>query len=486
MEEKKEVEAFVAEGGRRPTGDTNASGGEAEVEDGPGWEPEESLEEEVRIPRLMSTKKGRTLSKPASGAESSPVKVSPEQKLMILDTWHRSGLPAGDFSAIVGINRYTLVGWKKKFEQYGPAGLMEKARGAKKGSRLPEVTKRAILMIKEQNPEYGCQRISDMLLRGPALPASPGAVAKVLKDAGYEFEEEETRPNPEKVRSFERARPNQMWQTDIFTFLLKRQNRRVYLTGYMDDNSRFITSYGLYASATAALVMEVMRAGISSYGAPEEILTDNGPQYATWRGKSAFTKELEKRGIKHVVAHKKRPQTLGKIERFWGTLWRECIETSIFVDMEDARKRIGLFVDYYNFQRPHQGIDGLVPADRYFEAAPDVHRTLKDRVSANALDIARNGMPKEPFYLTGQVGGKAFSVHAEGERMILTKEGEERKEIDLAGPEAAPPKPEYPESVSTHGEVIHEEVQDEALAPGESPLDAGLEEIYGGVEGGVE
>src|SRR5690606_358509 len=30
-------------------------------------------------------------------------------------------------------------------------------------------------------------------------------------------------------RSFERAKPNQLWQTDLFTFVLKRQNRRVYL-----------------------------------------------------------------------------------------------------------------------------------------------------------------------------------------------------------------------------------------------------------------
>jgi len=31
--------------------------------------------------------------------------------------------------------------------------------------------------------------------------------------------------------------------------------------------------------------------------------------------------------------------SLGKIERFWGTLWRECIESSVFVDLEDARRR---------------------------------------------------------------------------------------------------------------------------------------------------
>ena len=109
----------------------------------------------------------------------------------------------------------------------------------------------------------------------------------------------------------------------------------------------------------------------------QEILTDNGTQYVTWRGKSQFTKELEKRGIKQIVATPQRPQTLGKIERFWGTLWRECVESAVFLDLDDARRRIGLFIDHYNFQRPHSGIDGLVPADRFFQAAPEVLATLK-------------------------------------------------------------------------------------------------------------
>jgi len=166
--------------------------------------------------------------------------------------------------------------------------------------------------------------------------------------------------------------------------------------------------------------MEVLRAGLASHGAPQEILTDNGTQYVTWRGKSAFTKELEKRGIKQVVAKPRRPQTLGKIERFWGTLWRECVEAAVFLDLADARQRIGWFMDHYNFARPHQGLDGLVPADRFFGAAPEVLKTMKARLAANALELARHGRPKNPFYLTGQVGGTPFSVHAEGERVILT------------------------------------------------------------------
>src|SRR5204862_5290677 len=115
------------------------------------------------------------------------------------------------------------------------------------------------------------------------------------------------------------------------------------------------------------------------------------------------------------------PQTLGKIERFWGTLWRECLARAVFIDLGDAQRRIGLFLDHYNFQRPNQGIDGLVPADRFFGAAPEVLRTLKARVAANALELARHGLPKAPFYLTGQLGGQPVSLPAEGERGFLTR-----------------------------------------------------------------
>jgi transposase InsO family protein len=409
-----------------------------------------------------------------------PPALTPEQRLLLLDTWRRSGLPAGDFASLVGVSKHTLYSWKKRFEEEGPAGLLDQPRAQKHPHRLPELTRRTILMLKESNPEWGCQRISDMLLRGPALPASPTTVARVLHEAGYELEEVPTRPHEAPVQRFERARPNQLWQTDLFSFLLKRQNRRVYLVAFLDDHSRFVVGYGLHASQSAALVLEVLRASLSAYGAPEEILTDNGSQYVTWRGKSAFAKELEKRGIRQVVATPRRPQTLGKIERFWGTLWRECVEAAVFVDLEDARRRIGLFIDSYNFQRPHQGIDGLTPADRYFGAAQEVKQTLAARVAANALELARQGLPKAPFYLTGQVGGQGFSVHAEGERVFLTGAAGERREVELTPPPAGTATSTWPEPVcpgATMATFTGEGMEQPGM-PGTSPLDEGLQRLH--------
>src|SRR5262249_29126366 len=89
---------------------------------------------------LRRRSKSRRLAKPG---ESEP--LTGAQRLLLLDTWRRSSLPAGDFAALVGISKHTLYAWKHKFETDGPAGLEDKPRGGPTGSRLPEVTKRAIL-----------------------------------------------------------------------------------------------------------------------------------------------------------------------------------------------------------------------------------------------------------------------------------------------------------------------------------------------------
>jgi len=441
----------------------------------PGGEPSE-VEATARKIRLRGMGKGRakgtTCLLPPQSADKTT--YSPEQRILILDTWERSGLPAKEFGPLVGLAYATLYKWKRMFDEYGPEGLNDQPRKKQLSmNRLPEFTRRAIVMIKERHPEYGVQRISDMLARGPALPASPAAVARVLHEAGYQAEGKPTQPHPEPVKHFERAKPNQLWQTDLFTFVLKRQNRRVHLVAFMDDHSRFIVGYGLAAGPSTELVLETMRSAIASFQAPEELLTDNGPQYVTWRGKSRLSKECEKLGIKQIVSKPRHPQTLGKIERFWGTLWREFLCVALFLDMEDARRRIGLFIDHYNFQRPHQGLDGVTPGDRYFGAASDVLAGMRARLQANALELAKLGVPKKPFYITGQLGGKPFSLHTEGDKIFLLEEGGRREEVNLVTPCGAAPE----------GLSGEEDFLDDVPGPDSAVLDEGLKRIGAAVAG---
>ena len=409
------------------------------ADDGPADDEsidEHAYDEDYESPALAGRRKGapkRKLRPVEIRLGPAPGGLTGEQRMLALDMWVRSGLPARQVADMLGLSPHTLYAWKKRFEELGPAGLDEKPRGSVTGSRLPEATRRAILMMKKQHPDWGCDRIHDMLVRSAGFATSSGAILRVLREEGYKTQPIPTHPHPPAVHRFERARANQMWQTDLFTFLLKREQQRprVYLVAFMDDHSRYIVGYGLHATSGGGMVREVFEAAIANYGPPEEVLTDNGSQYHTWRGKSAFKELCERRGIKQIVARPRHPQTLGKIERFWGTLWRDFVQAAIFRDLVDGRRRIGLYIDYYNFHRPHQGLDGLVPADRFFEAAPDVRETLRARVAANALELARHGEPRSSFYLTGRVGEEGISLHGEGGTLVMTKTDGTREEVDL-------------------------------------------------------
>jgi transposase InsO family protein len=342
-----------------------------------------------------------------------------------------------------------LAAWKHRFEEHGPAGLEDKKKGRPPGSRLPEPTKRAILLMKQTHEDWGVDRIHDMLLRTEGFQASATAIAKLLKEEGYRAEARPTKRHPAPGKRFERARPNQMWQSDLFTFTLPPNSRRIYAVVFLDDRSRFITGHGVSAASSSGFVKDVFRTAVTHFGAPEEVLTDRGPQYHSWRGKSAFTKLLDTLGIEHLLARPRHPQTVGKTERFWKTLWQECLSERRPKELREAQERIGHFIDFYNFRRTHQGIEGLVPADVFFQADPEVRKTLDDRVAANALELAKHGAPRKPFYLTGRVGDQSLSLHAEGERVVLTTEDGTREEVDLAAsgrrgeaPEPAEPKEE--------------------------------------------
>jgi len=176
----------------------------------------------------------------------------------------------------------------------------------------------------------------------------------------------------------------------------------------------------LRRSQTAAQVVEAYRRGTGEYGVPQEMLTDNGRQYTNWRGGTKFERELSRDKVKHIKSRPHHPMTLGKIERFWATIYHEFLERARFGSFEEAEERIKVWVQYYNHRRPHQGIGGLCPADRYFEIAHELRKTIEAGIAENALELALRGKPKDPLYLVGRVDGQSVVLRAEKGRLRLT------------------------------------------------------------------
>ena len=68
-------------------------------------------------------------------------------------------------------------------------------------------------------------------------------------------------------------------------------------------------------------------------------------------------------GIKHRYTRPYRPQTNGKVERFWRTLQEDLIHETDFDTLEELKDELFQYLYYYNNERPHQGIGGKKPID---------------------------------------------------------------------------------------------------------------------------
>ncbi len=368
-----------------------------------------------------------------------------DQKRTALEALERSGRKLADFAVLWGVSAHSLRRWKGLYEEHGPKGLerrpRSKATRPDDGRVLAGSVRAEITRTKRRFPEFGMRKVRDFLRRFQGVSVSEGSVRKVLREEGIEPapQVKKRRKKSHPPRRFERAKPGQLWQSDITSFVLRRHHTRVYLIVFLDDHSRYVTSWGLATHQKAPLVHETLLDGIARFGKPEEVLTDQGPQYFAWRGKAAFQKLLVREGIGHVVARTHHPQTVGKCERLWKTVGEEFWDRAAPQDLSEARERIGHWFAFYNHFRPHQGIDGLVPADRFFGAEDALRKTLETQLTANELALAVSDTPRTSVFLFGQIGDEQVSVHGErGKLVIQTPDGQQRElELnDLGAPPA--------------------------------------------------
>jgi transposase InsO family protein/transposase-like protein len=350
---------------------------------------------------------------------------TPEEKRAALEAFHQSGMTQVEFCRVWGVSHGTFKNWLARYETTGPKGLERKPHAGKGKIRLAGALREEIVRAKRFFPSFGLKRIRDYLYRFRGFKVSPGSIKKTLKAA------EDTLPPPpapkkakrkkkrKPPRRFERSKPGALWQSDITSFVLSRHSTRVYLTIFMDDYSRYVVSFVLALHQKQDLVTEGLLSGIDRFGKPKEVLTDQGRQYFAWRGKSGFQKLLDKQGIRHVVARSHHPQTLGKCERFWKTINEEFWCRAQPKELDEARERLTHFIAHYNHHRPHQGIGGLVPADRFFGAESEVRAQLEALHTENELRLALSEPPRQPVYLVGRIGDREVSMHGERGKLVI-------------------------------------------------------------------
>jgi len=233
------------------------------------------------------------------------------------------------------------------------------------GAGLSEAEVAAILQYKKRHPTMGPAQLRAQLKRFKGWRLSNRAIARVLKQNGYELERRGGRPEePEPPSSWEAPQRNALWQLD-FTEVRIPEGRRA-LGIILDDFSRFVVGYGLFESPTSEDVVAMMKEAIRLHGKPEAIYTDRAGPFLAWGKPQGLQRFLERELIDHHVSPSYRPQGRGKVEAVIGTVKHELWEVEHFPGETEAEAALERYIDYYNHRRAHLSLEGLTPADRFF------------------------------------------------------------------------------------------------------------------------
>jgi transposase InsO family protein len=150
-------------------------------------------------------------------------------------------------------------------------------------------------------------------------------------------------------------------------------NKAYCLLGLIDDYSRVARIEVLEDKKALTVMLAALKAfNMLKHQYSIEIdavMTDNGAEFGSGRlsknkENHPFERLLLEMQMKHIYTKPYRPQTNGKIERFWKTLNEDFICDALYENLDDLKNELMGFLIYYNEHRPHSAINRMTPKDK--------------------------------------------------------------------------------------------------------------------------
>lgn len=282
-------------------------------------------------------------------------KLTFEKRVWIVKQVLRS-MPQNKAALAQSVSARTVRELMQNYRQYGWDCLKDH----KTGRSETVLNQTAVLIILDLRKQFGYGALHiEQILKQKGFKISHRQIEKVLLRNNLVV------PNLKKQKSrkwvrYELPNPNDLWHTDWsydpFT--------GTQLAVYIDDRTRLITSYGLFRNATAENSIALLCSGIAEYGKPKAVMTDHGAQYYANhpnanQQNTEFGSTLSILGIKHYLARVNRPQTNGKVERFFLSYKTE-FATGTFTTVKD-------YVQHYNEKRLHMSLQYRTPKEVWGE-----------------------------------------------------------------------------------------------------------------------
>ena len=276
-----------------------------------------------------------------------------------------------DFYRFHGTSRQTFYKYYHRFlQERSDQALLPRKRGPRWKSRR---TLGFIEQLVLEQRRKGINRYEIYAILKPVLKDHTPAPSTIYAISQRHGLNRLSREMQQSKRQIIKTRAGELGHLDTHHLsrdLIVGSRQRCYLVAVLDactrlawaEVSRDIKSLSVMFAALKSINLLHAEYGIRF----EAMLTDNGPEMASPNNTENHPLErmLKELDIKHRYTRPYRPQTNGKIERFWRTLNEDLLEGTTFESVEELQNELQQYLLYYNTTRPHQALNGKTPSEK--------------------------------------------------------------------------------------------------------------------------
>jgi transposase InsO family protein len=287
-------------------------------------------------------------------------------RLAWFDYYNSHGQNAALTARHFGIAKSCFFKWKARYDQRGPRGLIDQPKRPKniRQPLTPVLVVNAIQSLRKANPEYSKYKLAVILKRDYGYQASASTVGRIISRHNLFFAPPvKQKGHPGRRQSIARLRkpsdlavtkPGDLVEVDVKH--LPNVSAKRYAFVAVDVVSKQVAVHvgSTISSSQGALAW---KKAVHQLGLPKAALTDNGSENL-----GAFAKLLATQPLDHYFARPKTPKDKPHVERFIGSLERECLQWGgVAIDLSDQQEIINQWLIKYHDYRPHQALDYLTP-----------------------------------------------------------------------------------------------------------------------------
>lgn len=184
---------------------------------------------------------------------------------------------------------------------------------------------------------------------------------------------------PYLLRHVTASHANHIWGIDI-TYIRLPQGW-LYLTAVLDWYSRYVLSWALSQTLELDFVLTAVDNALL-LATPDIWNSDQGSHFTSPK----YLERLQQAKIQISMDGRGRARDNIFTERLWRTIKYEEVYLHDYASPKEACRQLAHYIYFYNFERPHQALEYLTPAQVYGvspQALPVVHSTLTNQTTIN-------------------------------------------------------------------------------------------------------